>query len=355
MVRHAKNEDLDGYIRGAHKDGPEVCPGYVFHKPGSSSTPEKTIWGWNDTDTFYCDRCKLPAVDHIVLKEPEVITQIKRDRAADEAGVPRPAASFNARSAAQATGDMAPDPTAVNPALSEQRRKRQEEEAAFINAGYSADGMLGDDNDPLAIAARPKKPPPPPPPPQPTRAEYYTPPAERAMAQQFTDEQLRKLGNPNYTDISEPAQFTPTGADLASGTAADPALQELLQRDASSNDAFKREVERMIRDANRDTELQARLTSLSAPSSAVGGVVAEKKDLAGCAVSLGTFADAGALLKSVSLEKYESMFNEEAMDPDTLIEVLSQQGKAALEDALKELGIKSMGHRLKIINALIVQ
>ena len=64
-MRHNPKEDINGYIRGAHKDGPEVCPGYVFHKPGSSSTPEKTIWGWNDTDTFYCDRCKLPAVDHM--------------------------------------------------------------------------------------------------------------------------------------------------------------------------------------------------------------------------------------------------------------------------------------------------
>ena len=43
------------------------------------------------------------------------------------------------------------------------------------------------------------------------------------------------------------------------------------------------------------------------------------------------------------------------MDPDTLIEVLQQQGKASLDDALKELGIKSMGHRMKIINAMIVQ
>ena len=42
-------------------------------------------------------------------------------------------------------------------------------------------------------------------------------------------------------------------------------------------------------------------------------------------------------------------------DPDTLIEVLEQQGKSALDEALKELGIKSMGHRLKIVNALIVQ
>lgn len=67
-------------------------------------------------------------------------------------------------------------------------------------------------------------------------------------------------------------------------------------------------------------------------------------------------------------------FEEEAMDPATLIEVLEQQGKKALDQAphslslpplsslhisppsqaLKELGIKSMGHRLKIINAMLI-
>ena len=83
--------------------------------------------------------------------------------------------------------------------------------------------------------------------------------------------------------------------------------------------------------------------------------VAETRDLSGCTVPVGTFADAGAMLRSVGLERYETVFAEEAMDPDTLIEVLDQQGKGALEEALKELGIKSMGHRLKIINALIVQ
>ena len=30
-------------------------------------------------------------------------------------------------------------------------------------------------------------------------------------------------------------------------------------------------------------------------------------------------------------------------------------GKSSLDEALKELGIKSMGHRMKIINAMIVQ
>ena len=85
------------------------------------------------------------------------------------------------------------------------------------------------------------------------------------------------------------------------------------------------------------------------------GKIAKSKDLSGATVAKGTFADAGALLKSVGLPQYEAVFTEEEMDPDTLIEVLQQQGKASLEEALKELGIKSMGHRLKIINALIVQ
>ena len=72
-------------------------------------------------------------------------------------------------------------------------------------------------------------------------------------------------------------------------------------------------------------------------------------------VPKGKFADAAALPSSVNLSQYQAQFEEEAMDPDTLIEVLEQQGKASLDEALKELGIKSMGHRLKIINALIIQ
>ena len=60
MMRHQKNEDLDGYIRGALKDefgGEEVCECFVFHLPGSSSTPEHVIWGWNDVASFDCERC----------------------------------------------------------------------------------------------------------------------------------------------------------------------------------------------------------------------------------------------------------------------------------------------------------
>ena len=84
-------------------------------------------------------------------------------------------------------------------------------------------------------------------------------------------------------------------------------------------------------------------------------IIAASRDLSGAAVPKGTFTDSAALLRAVGLPQYEKLFEEEEMDPDTLIEVLEQQGKASLEEALKELEIKSMGHRLKIINALVVQ
>ena len=317
-MRYDKSEDLNGFKRGAHVDGEDVCPGYVFHLPGSSSTPEKVIWGWNDVASFDCERCKLPATQHIVLREPPKYVPTKEDEKwMPKSGRPqaqKPKASGGADAVMMG---------------SEERKAREAETAAFFNAGYSADGMLDEMNDPLAVNARPK--PKPPPPPQ----QYYQPPPPPAA----------------------PAPVPTAPGDMAEGVQ-DPALQELLARDAAANDAFKREVERMVRDANRAQELDAKIGS--APASGGGGAtkaggVAESKNLSGCTVPMGTFADAAALLDSVALDKYKPMFEEEAMDPDTLIEVLQQQGRSALEEALKELGIKSMGHRLKIINALIVQ
>jgi len=40
------------------------------------------------------------------------------------------------------------------------------------------------------------------------------------------------------------------------------------------------------------------------------------------------------------------------MDPETLIEVFHHQGRTALEEVLKELGISSMGQRMKVCNAV---
>jgi len=199
-----KNEDLNGYVRGAHQDGEEVCSGYEFHLPGSSSTPEQVVWGWNDIASFNCEKCKRPAIEHIVLKEPPPV-KIQAEK--KKAALPRP----------RPTGVAQADPTAADPSMeTERRRRREAEQAAYFNAGYDPSGMLDDQNDPLAIAARPKpKPPPPPPPPPaappapPAAPAHYAPPPPAAS--------MPLAGAP-------PAAFTPSGADLADGVA-DPALQ----------------------------------------------------------------------------------------------------------------------------------
>uniref|UniRef100_A0A7S2G0Y4 Mitochondrial inner membrane protease subunit n=1 Tax=Haptolina brevifila TaxID=156173 RepID=A0A7S2G0Y4_9EUKA len=168
----------------------------------------------------------------------------------------------------------------------------------------------------------------PPPPPPPAYEQYQYQPPSKSAAEPYT------------FPAGEPGEGVQ-----------DPALQELLSRDASANEAFKREVERMVRDAARKEELDARAGGAPPAKS----VVADTKDISGSTVPFGHFLNAAALLNSVSLPQYIKSFEEEEMDPDTLIEVLQQQGKASLEEALKELGIKSMGHRLKIVNALIIQ
>jgi len=112
-----------------------------------------------------------------------------------------------------------------------------------------------------------------------------------------------------------------------------------------------------VREASLKEELAARAkpsTSLATLPTAAAPLVLEAKDLSGATVPRDTFADTAALLSSVGLSQYRSVFEQEEMDPNTLIEVLQQQGKASLDEALKELGVKSMGHRLKMINALIV-
>ena len=353
-MRRFAHEDLNGYIRGAHQDGPEVCPRFEFHMPGSSSTPEKVIWGWNDLDALYCENCKRLATEHVVLKEPKLRTDFEKEiKPASMIPGRRPTAA-----APTATGG---DPTAANPNETEQRRAREAEQAAYFNAGYDPSGMLNEMNDPLAIAARPKAPPPPPtappPPPQPQPQPRPVPaPAEAAFAASLPPARPHIMSYDEIMRITSGDNPPKPNPDVAG--VQDPALAELLSRDASANEAFKREVDRMVREASRKEEMDAHAAKGAAaaapPPAAAPPVVAESKDLSGACVPMGTFADAAALLGSVGLERYAELFEEEEMDPDTLIEVLSQQGKASLEEALKELGIKSMGHRLKIINALIV-
>ena len=76
------------------------------------------------------------------------------------------------------------------------------------------------------------------------------------------------------------------------------------------------------------------------------------KEAAAASTKAAEFADAAALLDAVKLPQYKEAFEREAMDPATLSEVMQTQGRAALEEVLKEMGITSMGHRMRVVNAV---
>merc|ERR1712087_519280 len=148
-MRFQKNEDLSGYIRGAHVDGPEICKGFIFQVPGQ--TPG--VWGWNDTKALYCGRCNKLATEHIVLKEPKV-HEPKKPKA-----------------------KLAPPPMPVQAqSLAEQDLEALERtraaESALQQLNDTGLNMLDESMDPLSIAAQMPKPkpkpvyvPPPAPPP----------------------------------------------------------------------------------------------------------------------------------------------------------------------------------------------
>ena len=58
------------------------------------------------------------------------------------------------------------------------------------------------------------------------------------------------------------------------------------------------------------------------------------------------------LLRSVGLSQYCATFEEEEMELSVMRDALARQGRGAVDDVLKELGVTVMGHRTKITNAL---
>jgi hypothetical protein len=58
------------------------------------------------------------------------------------------------------------------------------------------------------------------------------------------------------------------------------------------------------------------------------------------------------LLVSIGLPQYVATFEEEEMELNVMADVMKRQGRAAMDEVLKDLGVASMGHRTKITNAL---
>lgn len=61
--------DIMGIQRGEHKDGPSVCPHYVFKKPGGVNPDGTALFGWNDAGACFCKRCGMRDTAHVILKD----------------------------------------------------------------------------------------------------------------------------------------------------------------------------------------------------------------------------------------------------------------------------------------------
>ena len=59
------------------------------------------------------------------------------------------------------------------------------------------------------------------------------------------------------------------------------------------------------------------------------------------------------LLLGLGLSHHVATFEEEEMDLDVVRDVMRRQGRRALDDVFKELGVHSMGERTRIANALL--
>lgn len=63
-------------------------------------------------------------------------------------------------------------------------------------------------------------------------------------------------------------------------------------------------------------------------------------------------ATVAEFLGQLGLSEYAERFEQEQFDMSTLSDLASGEGKAALDEALKEVGVASIGHRLKIFSGL---
>lgn len=61
--------DIMGIQRGAHVDGPHICPGFVFKVPGGTNPDGTPLHGWNDCSAVNCQRCGQRDTLHVVIRE----------------------------------------------------------------------------------------------------------------------------------------------------------------------------------------------------------------------------------------------------------------------------------------------
>ena len=281
-MRIQKDVDIMGVQRGAHKDGEELCPKYVFKIPGGKNPDGSTLWGWNDAGAAYCARCGARDLDHIVLRD-FTTESIEKDRMKEQKERAMPAPPPRA---------PAVDLTAANPSAAHSGLPTAEEKGAAARLGMFElePGVV----DPLAMNA-------------------YRDAARREQERQGS--------------VAE--QVTAKAVSAITSAMPPPATGGSDEGGVDETERFKAEVEKMV----KEQLAKEKLSMLNAP---VAGAPSSVKEM----------------LMSLGLEQYLSKFEEEAMEMSVLVSLARSEGKEALDEALKEVGVKSVGHRLKIFAAL---
>ena len=294
-----KDVDIMGVQRGTHISGPDVCPKYVFTMPGGKNADGSTLWGWNDIRAAYCANCGQRDIDHVVVRDlnEEVI---RKDRGANAAHEERE--QRQGREAVRTRVDVLreagiADPTAANP-----------------RASYTASKP---ETDPLEAAARLGMLELEPGVPDPLAMNAYRDAARQQSERQA--ERIARLAAETVAAVTakegEEARAPTGGAEMAGAD--------------DESERFKAEVEKMV----KEQLARERLSILTAPAAGAPSSVKQ-------------------LLGSLGLERYLARFEAEEMEMPVLIALARGEGKDALDAALKELGVNSIGHRLKIFAAL---
>lgn len=293
--------DIMGVQRGAHKDGDDVCPGFVFKKPGGVQPDGTPIWGWNDADSASCARCKLRDIDHVIIRD-HCQEAIQADREKFNRKKEREMQHQPPISRSGLASSTSSDPTTANPtnatSTASARFSYTDPYAAQMGVLELEPGVP----DPLAISAYR----------QAEKEQSAARAARRAREEAESAAALAatKMAATGDMDVSDAA-----GLATASQAAAD-----------DENARFKAEVEKMVAEQlAKEREEKAAKANMTIQQ----------------------------MLASVSLDQYLPAFEEEGMEMSVLVQLAqTEDGKAAVDDALKELGVKSIGHRLKIFAAL---
>ena len=134
---------------------------------------------------------------------------------------------------------------------------------------------------------------------------------------------------------SPPSAEAPPPAEDAEAFKAE--VERMVQRSIAddarrqqTNEGFKAEVDRMVQTSVAPDRLE-RLTAPLPP-----GVPDTTSDL----------------LHALQLSQYTEAFDAESLELPVLVSLARSGGKEALDEALREVGVTSVGHRLKIFSAL---